>query len=161
MSEFILDATKVKYAEQNPFDGCNYPLRAAYGRVAEPAIVEFGAKTLGFSVQPFYSLELPVEHRAILGKDRRHDGLLFEGLKFVGVVEAKLALRHVVLITNEKQIYEYCKKHNLRYEVSLGEMVNVRELKCSYMGVFDLCHHSDALSGVEISVTKAKSYLQS
>ena len=160
MSEFSLDAAKVKHAEQNPFNGSYNPLKAAYGRVAEPALVEFGAKTLGFSVERFNSSKLPEEHRAILGKDRRHDGLLFAGEKFVGVIEAKLALRHIVLITFERPIYEYCKKHNLRYEVALGEMVNARELKCSYMGVFDLCQHPDPLSGVEISVTKAKSYLK-
>jgi hypothetical protein len=160
MSEFILDAGDVSYAEKHPFNGCYHPLKAAYGRVAEPSIVKLGAKTLGLSVEEYNSSKLPKEHRAILGVNKRHDGLLFDGSTFVGVIEAKLALRSIVKITFEKPIYEYCKKHNLRYEVALGEMVDVRQLKCKYIGVFDLCQNSSPLDGVDISVTKAKSYLK-
>ena len=159
-NEFILSRDLVAHAIENPFKNCRSPIRAAYGRVAEPFIVDFAAKHLGLNVENFNSEKLPPVHRQKLGKDKRHDGLIFDDNgEFVGVIEAKLALRAEVKISNEVDVFQYCKKHNLMYVVALGEMTSVKELKCHFMGVFNLCENEHVLNYDSISVPTAKNIL--
>lgn len=143
MTTFTLDADEYQHAVRWPYRGCKNPRAAAFGRLAEPFILSSSAAECGFtvcSVDSYDPASVPPQHQAEVCRSRRHDGLVFCGEVFIGVIEAKTQMRNrdtVSLSDTESRLFQYCSQHQLRYYLALG--CQTSELKGKFEGVLDLC----------------------
>ena len=135
--KFELNEDDIANAINQRFSGSVAPVPAAMGRVAEPIIIKHVADQLNCEIRRYDDKALPSKHKNFLGKDKCHDGLIFDENVFIGVNETKTTTRQSVwLPKHEYGIYEYCSQQGLLYLLTLGSCdINTRQ--CEYLGVVD------------------------
>lgn len=143
MSIFELDPVLIEHAIADKYVTTSHPGNAALGRIAQQPLVELGAAQLGHSIRilPYHSKDLPEKHKFNLGKDYRHDGLIFDAVGFFGVAEAKLEIDRgaVGLSKNEHDmVFKYCKANGIPYLLMLGKYLGGSNHQCKYLGIVDL-----------------------
>lgn len=155
--QFHLDPEQVRFCERHPFRNNFNPLKAAYGRVAEPRICEILQKHFNVIVMPYNYKYLPQEYKKVLGKDKWHDGLIFDNDgNFLGIFEGKLALRDVVRLNHEVEIAKYCALNGLIYILGIAKMVDVATLLCEVKCFTPLNEHLNLIQeNTEVSVAEA------
>jgi hypothetical protein len=151
-TEVILDQELINEAKNNPYEGCQEIIPAAFGRAAEPPFFELSQKLLSrFNytlMTPEEGLELvPEIHQSILKPvlrangelSYRYDGLVFDDLEeneFAGVLEIKLAQQpYFTIPPQEWVVAKYCKENELNYFVGAGKMLNSSRRQTEYLGV--------------------------